>query len=347
MALLKQTAALTTILSLLAAPAFAAGAGHVAYGNQGGYGNGGSWYGQLSMTLVFDSIVAKEERGELTVRYRVQPQSFFSAQRVAPVPRLVAAAPAPRFEARVDRQEGVFKFDLPRPGNDRDRRDDERRDRYGWYNGNGNRFDLSEITISLIGRTHRYKLDAIQLNGRVGGKITVAVESGRRPGHGNGHGNGHQAPRWSMQPAVIQACGYAMEGQYNEMQCLSTADAFAFNPAATINACEANMEGDASELSCIQTAARSQVERLPALQACEAAMEGDANELACFAKAVTASFAAAPTINACEAAFDGDFNELACMDKTFRFSWNPVPVIQACESSMDGDSAELACLARY
>ena len=327
---LKQIAAVASLTSFLAAPAFAGpgNGNHYGNGNGAGYGNHYGWsqssYSYVrSMNFALTQVSARLHRRELTVRFRADEQSFRFANRSGISPKLRIETAGQLFEVPIAQVEGFASFTLPR-----------------WA-------DPREMTISVSGANGRFRIDTVSLGGAASSRITVPVERIRdeRPNHGGGHHQ--QPPRWSFLPAVITACGNAFEGQYNEMECLRVADGFAFNPVDTINTCEIVMEGDANELACLRTAVRSAVPRIPALNACEIAMEGDANELACFAKATVARFEAKSTIDACEYAFDGDHNELACMDSAFRYAFNPVPVIQSCEASMDGDAAELACLARY
>lgn len=331
--LLHRIAALVSVFSLLAAPALAHGNGN----------NGNRWrwnrYNHVrSIDLALQSIDAQFEQGELFVAYEIDPQSLRFANQSGIFPVLQVEVGGTVFQTRLETCEGVAVFDL------------------------GHRAEPREAVISVTGANGRYRIDSVSLGGRTSARVTIPVEichdrhddrdrDRDRDGHGNGQGNhgGGQQPqaRWSFQPAVIQACGNAFDGQQNELACLQTVDGFAFNPVNTINTCERTMDGDANEMACLQTAVRSSFDRSQQLNACELAMDGDANELACFAKATTARFDPMQTIHACEAAFDGDGNELACMEATFRFSFSPVPVIQSCEMSMDGDSAELACLARY
>lgn len=343
MSLLHRIAALVSISSLLAAPALAGN------GNGNGYHNGyGSWrYSSYSaprsLSLAFDFLDARlKPNGRLKVRYQVSERSLRLASQAGIFPVLQVTAGNQFFQVPIEAGERVATFELHR------------------------RAQPAEIVISATGANGRYRVDNVAINGVAAARIAVRVDQRERDrdrgrdrdhqhdaycDHDDHHGGGHHdqpAPmRWSFQPPVIQACGNAFDGQYNEMECLRTVDTFAFNPVSTINTCEISMDGDANELACLQTAARSRVDVSQSLNACELAMDGDANELACFAKVVGARFDPFGTINACEAAFDGDANELACMDATFRYSWNPVPVINSCEMSMDGDASELACLARY
>lgn len=310
--LFRRVAALVSLSSLLAAPAFAGGYGN---GHHSGYGHHNWRYASFrvrSMTFGLDSVEARLDRRDLSVRFLVDPQSLRMANQAGIFPVLNVQAGTQTFQSRIDRLDGVVAFRLDRHNDPRD------------------------IQVSVSGANGRYRIDYVALGGAVSPRFTLPVRNDRydrdhdhddrdRDGHDEGnhdrcdHGNGGgnpQAMRWSFQPAVIQACGSTFDGAFNEQQCLQVADGFTFNPVNAINTCEL-------------------------------AMDGDANELACFSKLTTARFDPLNTIHACEAAFDGDGNELACMDAAFRYSFNPVPVIQSCEMSMDGDSAELACLARY
>ena len=326
--LLHRIAALVSVFSLLAAPALAHG-----NGNNGNRWRWGRYNHVRSIDLALQSIDARFEHGELLVTYKVDPQSLRFANQSGIFPVLQVEVGGNVFQSRLETCEGVAVFDLGHPAEPRD------------------------AVISVTGANGRYRIDTVSLGGRTSARFTIPVEichdrhdDRDDDGYGNGQGDGNHGggqARWSFQPAVIQACGNAFDGQQNELACLQTVDGFAFNPVNTINTCELTMDGDANEMACLQTAVRSPVDRSQQLNACELAMDGDANELACFAKATTARFDPLQTIQACEVAFDGDANELACMEATFRYSFSPVPVIQSCEMSMDGDSAELACLARY
>ena len=318
MSLLSRVTALVTITSLLAAPAFA-NHGTKTATRRASYGHRPQPV--RSLTLAFERLDVQEDRGRLVVDYRADKASFRNMKKLGIVPVLTVDAGRHRFDARLRKRKGTLVFDIGRA-------------------------EPRNVTVFVSGASGHFRLDSLQLGRRVTARVVLPVDS-HRPGYGYVPPPPAPAPLpWSLTPAVIQACGYAFVGSYDEQECLRLADRFAVHPGPSIRACDDSMVGDANALACVRTASMAPFDPTASLRACEAAFVGNPNELSCFAKAVTASFDMSPTIRACEEAFVGDFNALRCMDESLTLAWNPVPVIHACDRHTIGDAAALACLAR-
>lgn len=316
--LLRQTAAVVSLLSFFAAPLAHAGQDRYASYKPGyGYGYGDQRHGSYHRRIVslgFDRLEARIERDLLVVDYKIQKQSFRMLKRQGIVPVIrVERVRAGFLEAPLQGRKGRVTFAIPRHMRD-------------------------GVTVSVAGGNANVVIDSLWLHGAPASSIELAVARPRpaRP-----------LP-WSMQRSVLDACRSSFDSRFDRQACLEIADGFSFDPTPTILACEMAMDGDANEMACLRIAARSRMDVTRQLMACEAAFHRDANELSCFSKVVGARFDMVPAVAECGRAFESDANGMACLDTALRFDFDPVPAIRACTAqSRWGEQAELACLARY
>lgn len=177
MSLLHRIAALVSFSTLLAAPALA-GNGNGAPGSAAAHHEHCEWshahyeYDPVrSLAFAFEDIDARVNRkGELVVRYHVQPESFHFANQSGITPVLQVVAGNQLFRTPIFKKNGVVKFRL-------DRRADPRR-----------------VVISVTGANGRYRIDSVALQGRHAPRLALVVDD-RRPDRnrysdrGRGRGN--------------------------------------------------------------------------------------------------------------------------------------------------------------
>ncbi len=80
-------------------------------------------------------------------------------------------------------------------------------------------------------------------------------------------------------PGAIEGCEAAMDGDTNELKCMSFARDYCIS-AHVINRCEATMDGDTNELTCIEIAGQRGL-TVSDIDHCERSMAGDTRELEC------------------------------------------------------------------
>ena len=172
MSLLNRIAALVSVSTLFAMPAFAHGNGVPAYANaqHASYGWGYRPKPPVrSITLAFDELEARVKRnGDLVVRYKVQPQSLQFAYRVGVTPMLQVRVGNKLFQARITDKNGKLAFELDR------------------------RVDPRQVVISVVGANGRYRIDNVVLHGRVASRVAVQVDDrhpDRYSDRGRGRGN--------------------------------------------------------------------------------------------------------------------------------------------------------------
>lgn len=280
--------------------------------------------------LALEALSARFEDGQIAIDYRWSPGTLRDRRMQAFLNAQLRGAQGPigneGLKWDVSRGNGTLFFPLPAG------------------------VEVTAVDVWATGTRGRGNIETLSLNGievtmamlRLEGRPVLAAADSMAPVQpwqpSGGYGGSN--------PATIEACGNAFEGQANEMECMRVVSAARYDMVPMIQACEQAMEGDDNELECVRAAVNAGFDARAGLVACEQAMEGDDTELACFRAVTQARFNPASMVKACEDAMEGDGAELECIRVASGARYDPTANIAACEKGMSGDDAELECVRR-